>query len=70
MFTVKILDEQGEVVGVLAMNAKEFSTKSIGWHGQARLPLNGKDCMCQIQAVVIGSNPNSKTAKKNKAVKV
>ncbi len=52
---VRTLD--GQSLGVMVLKARTFASGSRGFHGQAKLEVNGERLQCQCQAVVIGSGP-------------
>jgi len=53
MLTALVRNEDGESVGVLVLSPKTFASGKAGWHGQAKLVIDGQRCQCQAQAVVI-----------------
>jgi hypothetical protein len=50
-----IKDEQGETVGKLVLNPKDFKTGSKGFFGMDKLTIAGKRYQVQAQLVEIGS---------------
>lgn len=52
---VEIKTAEGETVGVLTVEPKNFKTGSRGFHGQAKILFNGKSYQTQLQMVEIGS---------------
>lgn len=52
---VIIKDEQGETIGKIVLNPKEFKTGSRGFFGQDKITLGGKRYQVQCQVVEIGS---------------
>lgn len=53
--TAEIRTLDGESLGVLVLQPKEFSTGSRGYHGTGKIALGDDRLQCQVQAVVIGS---------------
>lgn len=51
--------ENGEVVGAVAAQAKQFRTGSRGFFGTAKLQVDGKQYQVQVQLVEIGSKPTT-----------
>ena len=55
MLTCSIRDEQtGQVVGILVLKPKEFSTGRTGWHGVGKIEIDGIRYQGQGQLVRIG----------------
>lgn len=52
---VEIKTEEGQTIGVLTVEPKNFKTGSRGYHGQAKIDYNGKRYQTQLQMVEIGS---------------
>ncbi|HZQ10470.1 MAG TPA: hypothetical protein VFD70_28080 [Anaerolineae bacterium] len=52
---VEIKTEEGQTIGVLTVEAKNFKTGSRGYHGQAKIDFEGKRYQTQLQMVEIGS---------------
>lgn len=52
---IKIYNENGEFVGTIVANPKEFKTGSKGYFGNGKLEINGKRYQVQVQLVEIGS---------------
>ena len=61
---VIIKDENGETVGRLVLNPKEFKTGSKGFYANAKLAIAGKSYQAQCQLVEIGSKDAAKVEKK------
>jgi hypothetical protein len=61
---VVIKDENGETVGKLVLNPKDFKTGSKGFYGSAKLAIAGKSYQAQCQLVEIGSKAAAGDAKK------
>ena len=61
---VTIKDENGETVGKLILNPKDFKTGSKGFYGSAKLAIGGKNYQTQCQLVEIGSKAPAAEAKK------
>lgn len=53
MLTATIRDDVGEALGILVLKPKVFSTGRTGWHGQAKVEVEGRLYQCQAQAVLI-----------------
>lgn len=51
--TATVKDGEGNVVGVLVLNEKQFKTGNTGFFGQGKLEIGGKRYQCQAQAVLI-----------------
>ena len=56
--TVSIQILEGEKVGALMLNSKNFASGSRGFFGQGKITMNGKRYQCQCQMVEIGSKPS------------
>lgn len=54
ILTVTIRDDDGQAVGVLVLNPKEFKSGKQGFFGQAKVTIAGTRYQCQCQAVRIG----------------
>lgn len=52
---VEIKTDEGQTIGVLTVEQKNFKTGSRGYHGQAKIDFNGKRYQTQLQMVEIGS---------------
>jgi hypothetical protein len=52
---VEIKTAEGETIALLTAEAKNFKTGSRGYHGQAKIDLDGKRYQTQVQMVEIGS---------------
>ncbi len=64
---VEIKTEEGQTIGVLTVEAKNFKTGSRGYHGQAKIDFEGKRYQTQLQMVEIGSKSAPKGAAKEAA---
>ena len=53
-------DEQGETIGKLILNPKEFKTGSKGFYANEKLTIGGKRYQAQCQLVEIGSKEAAK----------
>lgn len=60
MLVAKIQDDNGVVLGLIPLAAKDFKTGSRGFFGQGKLDANGERLQVQVQAVVIGSKSEQK----------
>jgi hypothetical protein len=56
MITVE-LKQDGQLIGLLTANPKEFKTGSKGFYGSDKVSLGEKRYQVQIQLVEIGSKP-------------
>jgi len=56
---VEIKTEEGEPIGLITVEPKNFKTGSRGFHGQAKIDFQGKRYQTQLQMVEIGSKPDS-----------
>lgn len=54
---VEIKDSKGNVVGVVYVNPKVFSTGSRGFYGNGKIVIDNKRYQANIQLVEIGSKP-------------
>ena len=52
---VEIKTAEGQTVGILTVEQKNFKTGSRGYHGQAKIDFDGKRYQTQLQMVEIGS---------------
>jgi hypothetical protein len=52
---VEIKTEQGQPLSTLVAAPKHFKTGSRGFHGQAKIEIDGKRYQTQVQLVEIGS---------------
>ncbi len=52
---VEIKTAEGQPIGLLTVEPKNFKTGSRGYHGQAKIDFNGKRYQTQLQMVEIGS---------------
>ncbi len=52
--------ETGAVLGVISLAAKTFTTGSTGYHGAAKIDLDGARHQAQVQVVRIGSKSGGK----------
>ena len=52
---VEIKTAEGQTVGILTVESKNFKTGSRGYHGQAKIDFDGKRYQTQLQMVEIGS---------------
>jgi hypothetical protein len=59
-----IKDEQGETVGKLILNPKDFKTGSKGFYGMDKISIAGKRYQVQCQLIEIGSKAAVKDDKK------
>ena len=59
---VIIKDENGETVGKLVLNPKEFKTGSKGFYANAKIVIGGKNYQAQCQLVEIGSKDAAKSS--------
>ena len=59
ILTVTIRDDNGQSVGVLVLNPKDFTSGSRGFFGTGKVAIEGKRYQCQAQVVEIGSKGNS-----------
>jgi hypothetical protein len=57
MFTVEIKDENGKLVAMMTMSAKNFSTGSKGYHATGKVDVNGKKHQANFMLVEVGSKP-------------
>ena len=55
ILTVTIRTDDGQSVGVLVLNPKDFASGSRGFFGTGKVQLEGKRYQCQAQVVEIGS---------------
>lgn len=53
--TATLKDDDGQKLGMVVANPKNFSTGSRGFYGQTRLEIEGKRYLVTLQAVEIGS---------------
>jgi len=60
---VQVTSSDGQVVGVIALDAKTFNSGSKGYFGQTKLEAAGKRYQCQCQLVEIHSKPAPKATK-------
>ena len=58
----EIKTDDGKVLGVMALPAKDFKTGSRGYYANAKLEFDGKRYQAQIQLVEIGSKKADGTA--------
>ena len=58
--TATLRDDNGESLGVIVLKAKAFRTGSVGYHGQAKVELEGLRYQCQAQLVKIAGQDESK----------
>lgn len=61
-----IKDEQGETIGKLVLNPKDFKTGSKGFYANDKLTIGGKRYQAQCQLVEIGSKEAGKEDKEEK----
>ena len=54
ILTATIRGDNGEALGVLVLNPKEFKSGKVGYFGQAKLEIDGARYQCQGQLVRIG----------------
>lgn len=52
---VEIKTEDGQPIGLMTVAPKNFKTGSRGYHGQAKIDIEGKRYQTQVQLVEIGS---------------
>ena len=64
---VVVKDEQGETVGKMVLNPKDFKTGSKGFYGQEKMSIGGKRYQVQCQFVEIGSKEAPKEAVKEES---
>jgi hypothetical protein len=62
MLTVEI-KENGQVVGMLMAEEKNFKTGSRGFFGMGKIAINEKRYQVQVQLVEIGSKPKAEEEK-------
>lgn len=55
-----IKDGDGARLGILVLNEKTFTTGSKGYHGQAKVTIDGRRYQAQCQLVEIGSKDADK----------
>jgi hypothetical protein len=60
MLTVEI-KENGQVVGMLMAEEKNFKTGSRGFFGMGKIAINEKRYQVQVQLVEIGSKPKAES---------
>jgi len=58
MLMVEIKDNNGNVVGIILLDEKQFKTGSVGYHGQGKVMVNGKKHQANFMLVEIGSKPS------------
>ena len=65
MLIAEIKDEQGNVLGTIAVQPKAFKTGSRGYFGMGKIPGLKADerLQVQVQAVIIGSKAAAAAAK-------
>lgn len=51
----KLTDENGELIGILTANQKQFKTGSRGFWGGGKMEIEGARYQVQVQLVEIGS---------------
>lgn len=51
------LVQDGNVIGVQSLNAKEFKTGSRGYHATTKMEIEGKKHQANFQFVEVGSKP-------------
>lgn len=62
---VIIKDEQGETIGKLVMNEKQFRTGSKGFYAQGKMSIGERRYQVQCQMVEIGSKGEDKDKDKS-----
>ena len=55
ILTATIRDDNGQSIGVLVLNPKDFASGSKGFFGTGKVTIEGKRYQCQAQMVEIGS---------------
>jgi hypothetical protein len=53
ILTLTVRDDNGEALGVIVAAPKTFATGSEGYHGQAKITIDGRRFQCQAQLVQI-----------------
>ena len=53
----EIKTDDGKILGVMTLPAKDFKTGSKGFYANGKLEIEGKRYQAQIQLVEIGSKP-------------
>jgi hypothetical protein len=53
--TANIRTDEGESVGMIVAQPKDFASGSRGFHGQGKITIGEKRYQCQVQLVEIGS---------------
>ncbi len=61
MITVEF-KQDGQVVGLMTADPKEFKTGSKGFFGMGKIAIGEKRYQVQVQLVEIGSKPKSESA--------
>lgn len=57
--TATLRDDNGKSLGVIVLGEKVFKSGSVGFHGQAKVLIDGRRHQCQVQAVEIGTKAKS-----------
>jgi len=55
LLTATIRTDDGESVGVIVLGEKQFQSGSVGYHGQAKIEIDGKRHQAQCQVVAIAA---------------
>jgi hypothetical protein len=55
MLTVEIKDEKGNIVGIMTLDPKIFSTGSVGFHGSGKVAVAGEKYQANFMLIKIGS---------------
>ena len=62
VLTCEVRTLEGESIGVLVPQAKTFRSGKQGYHGQAKLTLDGQRYQCQAQMVAIAGKSENRGA--------
>jgi hypothetical protein len=62
MITVEF-KQDGQVVGLMTADPKEFKTGSKGYYGNGKITIGEKRFQVQVQLVEIGSKPKTESEK-------
>jgi len=57
ILNITIRNDNGEALGMLILNPKEFVSGSRGFFGTGKITIDGKRYQAQCQVVEIGSKP-------------
>lgn len=60
MLTAEVKDDREEVVAVVQMSAKLFSTGSVGYHGNGKVVIADKKYQVNFMLVEVGSKSDTR----------